>query len=83
MKSVAKRRTFGPAIISSLSDEPSPRATCTWCVFRIGEGCTHKSPSKIIPDPGNTPEWCEMLESMLRDAKEAETARKPSSPRID
>ena len=83
MKSFAEKRSFGPAIISSLSEESSPRATCSWCVFRIGGSCTHKSPSKIIPDPGNTPEWCDMLEGMLRDAKEAEHARKTPSPRID
>ena len=47
------------------------RAVCTWCVFGVGNACTYMKPARMISDPENTPEWCEMREDMLRDAKEA------------
>lgn len=62
------RRSFGPAVIHE--DGGSLRAICTWCVFRVGDTCTHVRPSRKIPDSENTPEWCEMREAMLRDTEE-------------
>lgn len=61
--------TFGPAIIHK-EDDGSFRAVCTWCVFRIGDACTHVKPLRRISDPEDTPQWCEMREQMIRDAKQ-------------
>ena len=63
------KRTFGPAVIHT--DGEMFRAVCTWCVFGVGNACTYMKPARMISDPENTPEWCEMREDMLRDAKEA------------
>lgn len=72
-----KKRTFGPAI-EHLKDGTF-RAHCTWCAFRVGSGCTHVNPARQIPDPGNTPEWCEMREDMLQEAMAwAKTGKKPA-----
>jgi hypothetical protein len=30
--------------------------------------CRHRHPMRKIPDPSNTPDWCEMRADMLRDA---------------
>ena len=62
------KRTFGPAV--EHMKDGSFRAICTWCCFRVGDTCTHVKPSRKIPDAENTPEWCEMREDMIRDAKE-------------
>ena len=69
-----KKRTFGP-VVEHMKDDGSWRAYCTWCAFRVGGTCTHVKPSRQIPDPENTPEWCEMREGMLHDAKEMEKSR--------
>lgn len=60
-------RAFGPAVYHE--PDNSFRASCTPCVFRIGNACTHVSPARPIPDPSNTPDWCEMKAGMLADAK--------------
>lgn len=62
------KRTFGPIV--QREPDGSLRALCTWCVFRVGNGCTHVKPSRTLPDPENTPEWCELREDMLRDTAE-------------
>ena len=74
MTEFEKKRTFGP-VIEHLKDG-SLRALCTWCAFRVGSTCTHVNPSRQIPDPENTPDWCEMREDMIQDAKKM--AGKPS-----
>jgi hypothetical protein len=61
------RRSFGPTIIHGDGDEL--RAICTWCCFRVGDSCTHKSPPRRIPNPEATPEWCELLADMMAEAK--------------
>jgi hypothetical protein len=61
------RRTFGPAIIHN---NDGFRAVCTWCTFRVGTSCTHVKPPRRISDPENTPEWCEMLDDTMREARE-------------
>jgi hypothetical protein len=62
------KRTFGPIVRHE--DDGSFRASCTWCVFRVGDACTHKSPVRRMDDPETTPEWCELREDMIKDAKE-------------
>lgn len=76
-KAMRGKLTFGPSVI--LSDGVM-RPFCTWCVFRIGCSCTHVTPARNIPDPSNTPEWCEMRDSMIRDA-EAELRNNARGPR--
>lgn len=58
--------TFGP-VVREVDGELT--AACTYCVFRVFMTCTHQKPSRVIPDPGNTPEWCEMRDSMLADVR--------------
>jgi hypothetical protein len=62
------RRSFGPGVIHE--PDGSFRPICTWCVFRVGDTCTHVKPSRRLADPENTPIWCEMRADMIRDAKE-------------
>ena len=38
---------------------------------RIGNACTYVKLARMMSDPENTPESCEMREDMLQDAKEA------------
>ena len=63
-----KKRTFGP-VIERMKDGTF-RALCTWCAFRVGNACPHVKPSRRMADSENTPEWCEMREDMIRDAKQ-------------
>lgn len=58
-------RSFGPVVHH---EEGGLRASCTYCAFRINVTCTHKNPSRTIDDPSNTPDWCEMKDSMVSDA---------------
>jgi len=62
------RRSFGPTIIRP-DDKASWRAICTWCCFRVGTTCTHQRPSRRIPNPEATPDWCELLADMIAEAK--------------
>lgn len=64
-----KKRTFGPTI--ERCKDGSFRALCTWCAFRVGDTCTYVKPSRRMSDPENTPEWCEMLDDMMQEAKNA------------
>lgn len=73
-----KKRTFGPTI-EQLKDG-SFRGLCTWCAFRVGNGCTHVRPSRRLPDPENTPEWCEMLDDMMREAGKMAAEMKDQTP---
>ena len=66
------RRSFGPTVIR----EPDGlRPVCTWCVFRVYRTCTHKTPSRTLDDTENTPDWCEMRASMIRDVEEMDRDR--------
>lgn len=67
------RRSFGPVVYHE--KDGSLRASCSWCTFRVHVTCTHVRPSRHIPDPKNTPDWCEMKSDMLRDVA-AELAEK-------
>lgn len=68
MSTWREKRTFGPIVEHK---DGSFRAHCTWCAFRVGDTCTHVKPSRRMPDPENTPEWCAMRDDLLREAKEA------------
>lgn len=61
-------RSFGPNV--EHNDDGTLRATCNWCCFRVGSACTHVKPTRQIPDPSDTPDWCEMKAGMLRDVAE-------------
>ena len=65
--------SFGPSVVRRA--DGSYQAKCTWCVFRIGTACVHRKPARDIPDTTNTPDWCEMLESMLRDVAEMDAKK--------
>ena len=67
------KRSFGPVVIRE--EDGRYRPICTWCTFRVRVTCTHKRPVRNIPDTENTPEWCEMRESMLRDVAEMDAGR--------
>lgn len=62
-----KERSFGPEITVD-GDQLTP--SCSRCIFYISNHCTHVTPTRHIPDFRKTPDWCEMLESTIRDAKE-------------
>lgn len=64
-----EERTFGPTV-EHKDGSDALRAHCTWCAFRVGDTCTHQRPSRKIPDPENTPEWCIMLPGMLKEVRE-------------
>jgi hypothetical protein len=59
-------RSFGPSVFHE--PDGTFRASCNSCIFRTNATCTHVRPSRGIPDPSHTPEWCEMRAGMLRDA---------------
>ncbi len=61
-------RSFGPAV--EHQPDGTFSASCTYCIFRVHHTCTHADPSRQLPDPSLTPEWCPMLESMLRDVQD-------------
>ena len=58
-------RSFGPAVRVK---DGTLIPECTYCIFRTGDSCTHVKPAMKLP-PGSTPDWCEMLEDMMSDAK--------------
>ena len=63
-------RSFGPIVYHN--PDGSFRPSCMGCVFRtFDDRCNHNAPLRRIPDPKNTPDWCEMREDMLRDARDA------------
>lgn len=68
-----KKRTFGP--VAELMKDGTFRALCTWCAFRVGNGCTHVQPSRRLENPEDTPDWCEMKADMLKDAAEMQRER--------
>jgi len=68
-KAARPPRSFGPAVVHE--PDGTFRASCTWCHFRIHTSCTHKKPPQTIPDPANTPDWCDMRAGMLADVKAA------------
>lgn len=66
-RNIRHNRSFGPIIHHE--EDGSFRASCDWCIFRIGSVCTFEKPSRPLPRPPQpTPEWCQMLDSMMRDA---------------
>ena len=67
-------RTFGPVIVQAAAKDSPFEAKCYSggydCTFRIGDTCTHIRPSRKIEALPETPDWCELKENMLRDARE-------------
>jgi len=67
-------RSFGPAVIHAPNATQIERVSCSYCMFRnphnSGDACTYKDRSNPtpIPDPKNTPDWCEMKAGAVRDA---------------
>lgn len=71
------RKTFGPIVLQADSTgDFSARCYATGfdCSFRIGDTCTHVRPSRKLENMPETPDWCEMKESALRDARDASGA---------
>lgn len=67
------QKTMGPVVIQR-EGETDMVAKCYSgrfdCVFRIGSVCTFTKPSRNLEDLPLTPDWCEMKESALDDARE-------------
>ena len=67
------QKTMGPVVIQR-EGETDLIAKCYSgrfdCVFRIGVTCTFFKPNRKLEDLSNTPDWCEMKESALADARE-------------
>jgi len=65
-------RSFGPAI--KYVEGKFESASCSYCIFQTGSGsatrCTHMNHKQPIPDTTNTPDFCSMLPSGLREAAE-------------
>jgi hypothetical protein len=67
-------RSFGPVVVVNPDTLSVERVHCNWCIFRRwhsqGEACDHMDRRfpKPIPDPGDTPEWCEMKAGAIRDS---------------
>lgn len=67
------QKTMGPVVIQR-EGETDLIAKCHSgrfdCAFRIGVTCTFSKPNRKLEDLPNTPDWCEMKESALADARE-------------
>lgn len=77
------RQTFGPVIIhdpdTGSVDRSDFDARCYSsgfdCSFRVGDTCTHVTPSRKIDGLPATPDWCEMKAAMISDAQEMARAQ--------
>lgn len=69
------QRTFGPVVIQK-DGSSELVAKCLhsgyYCIFGVGNECTHvrDRAERTIPSDNTTPDWCEMKESALADARE-------------
>lgn len=67
------QKTMGPVVIQDEGTDVF-EAKCYHsrfdCAFRIGDTCTFTKPSRKIEGLPLTPDWCEMKEGALRDARE-------------
>ena len=66
------QKTMGPVVIQTDgSDEMVAKCYSGRfdCHFRIGSKCTFRKPGRDLPGQ-DTPDWCEMKASALRDAFE-------------
>jgi hypothetical protein len=77
------QKTFGPVVFQDGGTD-SYGAKCYGsgydCSFRIGDVCTHVRPSRKIDTLPDTPDWCEMKDDMLSDARDM--AQKEKQRRI-
>lgn len=62
-------RSFGPAVVVR-EDDGIFRPVCTYCMFRVHRTCTYLKPVRNLPSGEDTPDWCEMRESSLDDARQ-------------
>ncbi len=66
-------RSFGPSVYHN--EDGSFRASCGSCIFLTPQGTTNmcryrQRQMQEVLDPRNTPDWCEMRDGMLQDAKD-------------
>lgn len=86
-------RSFGPSVFHEQGGTFRP--SCHSCTFLVRYGkdmCRYVNPMRAIPDPNNTPEWCQMRDLMIRDARDIAagiehkvfrwSGRKTDDPRI-
>ncbi|WP_439137515.1 hypothetical protein [Roseicyclus sp.] len=67
------QKTFGPVVVQPEgTDEFTAKCYSGRfdCKFRIGGTCTFVRPGRKIPELPATPDWCEMKESALKDARD-------------
>lgn len=69
--------SFGPIVVVTEGDDETPKAKCSvpgrTCSFlrNAGSMCSHAEPARAIDDPGGeTPDWCAMKASAMRDVAE-------------
>ena len=66
-------RSFGPVVIVDPKTNEIDRIHCHWCIFNdfrpAGRVCSHidRSNPRKIDDPNDTPDWCGMKASNIRD----------------
>ena len=64
-------RNFGPTLtVKNIDGVDHISASCYKCTFNTGSVCTHARPSLKIPDPKNTPDFCEILPQQKQELEE-------------
>ena len=69
-------RSFGPIVIVNPATNEVERVSCNNCIFRTwrdgSHACSHvdRNTPRHIPDPANTPDFCEMKAGAMRDASD-------------
>lgn len=71
-------RSFGPVVVVNPDTTRVERVHCNWCIFRSHHGghtCTCQgnlvpelNGHRTLPDPSETPDWCQMKAGAIRDA---------------
>ena len=67
-------KAFGPVVVVNPKTSEIERVHCNWCIFRTWRdgvcACRYADDNapRPIPDPGATPDWCEMKAGAIRDA---------------
>ena len=59
--------SYGPSV--KINDDQTLSASCTMCTFRVGNACTLRRPPTPL-ESTDTPDWCELKESMLKDVQD-------------
>lgn len=66
-------KSFGPVVIVDPKTNEISKVHCGWCIFNdfrpAGQVCSHidRSNPRVIDDPADTPDWCQMKAGNIRD----------------